>query len=820
MTRKSGVSRPLRSQSRRWRVRGRRSALILAALAAGASARAATFSVSSSGDSGAGSLRQAILDANASPGADLIAFNLAGAGVHTLIPASPLPLITDPVTIDGFTQPGSSPNTAGPAEADDSIHNVEIFGANSGGERACLTVSSGGGGTTIRGLVLNGCPGDGILFFDSGGANLVKGNFIGTDPAGHVAVGVGGSGVHVAASSDPSADAGNFVGGESPEDRNVISGAAAAGINLETRSNTVLGNFIGTDAGGSSPLPNATGVLIGGAENSIGGQTAADRNLVSGNENRGISIGSVLGDSTAMENVVAGNFVGTDAAGTGALGNGGSGIGVYGPENVIGGTTAGSGNVIAANAGSGIEIVAGDETVVQGNRIGTDVSGNARLGNALSGVSIHADGVHVGGPSAGAANTIAYGGAAGVTVFGGDRNAIRGNSIFSNADLGIDLGNDGANFNDELDEDDGPNERQNYPVLSSVTTGVNTRIRGVLHAEPSKTYAIDFYANPSCMRIPTDFLEGQIYLGSTQVATDGSGRTDFDVTLPAVTEPGARIAMTATDPDGNTSELSQRLPFSVTPDSGPAEGGQGIAIAGTDFETGAEVTIGGLPAEEVEVAGFDTITAVVPALAPGSLNDVTVTNPDGSSGTLEKGYVADFLDVPEEHQFYTSVTRLVTSAVTAGIGGGLFGIDEPTLRQQMAVFLLKAKHGACYAPPRCGGVFPDVPCPSPFAGWIEALAAEGITGGCGGGNFCPQNPVRRDQMAAFLLKSEHGSEFSPPPCAGAFADVPCPSQFADWIEQLAAENVTGGCGGDDYCPAANVTRGQMAVFLAKAFFLQ
>ena len=215
--------------------------------------------------------------------------------------------------------------------------------------------------------------------------------------------------------------------------------------------------------------------------------------------------------------------------------------------------------------------------------------------------------------------------------------------------------------------------------------------------------------------------------------------------------------MTATDPDGNTSELSQRLPFSVTPDSGPAEGGQGIAIAGTDFETGAEVMIGGLPAEDVEVAGFDTITAVVPALAPGSLNDVVVTNPDGSSGTLEKGYVADFLDVPEEHQFYTSVTRLVTSAVTAGIGGGYFGIDDPTLRQQMAVFLLKAKHGACYAPPPCSGVFPDVPCPSPFADWIEALAAEGITGGCGGGNFCPQNPVRRDQMAAFLLKSAHGS---------------------------------------------------------------
>ena len=99
--------------------------------------------------------------------------------------------------------------------------------------------------------------------------------------------------------------------------------------------------------------------------------------------------------------------------------------------------------------------------------------------------------------------------------------------------------------------------------------------------------------------------------------------------------------------------------------------------------------------------------------------------------------------------------------------------------------------------------FPDVPCPSTFADWIEALAAEGITGGCGGGNYCPTIPVRRDQMAVFLLKAEHGSAYVPPPCTGVFPDVPCPSTFADWIEQLAAENITGGCGGGNYCPSNN-----------------
>jgi hypothetical protein len=110
-----------------------------------------------------------------------------------------------------------------------------------------------------------------------------------------------------------------------------------------------------------------------------------------------------------------------------------------------------------------------------------------------------------------------------------------------------------------------------------------------------------------------------------------------------------------------------------------------------------------------------------------------------------------------------------------------------------------------------------VPCPSQFADWIEQLAAEGITGGCGGGNYCPDNPVTRQQMAVFLLKAEHGSSYTPPACAGVFGDVPCPSQFADWIEQLALEGITGGCGGGNFCPTNPNTRGQMAVFLVRTF---
>ena len=217
------------------------------------------------------------------------------------------------------------------------------------------------------------------------------------------------------------------------------------------------------------------------------------------------------------------------------------------------------------------------------------------------------------------------------------------------------------------------------------------------------------------------------------------------------------------------------------------------------------------------------MTATTPALAPGSANDLVVDNTDGTNGTLVKGFVADFLDVPGSNQFYAYVTTLVSNAITAGIGGGLYGVGDNTLRQQMAVFLLKAEHGLCYTPPACTpGFFTDVPCPSTFANWIQALATEGITGGCGAGIFCPQTPVRRDQMAVFLLKAQHGSNYVPPACTppGVFLDVPCPGTFTDWVEQLAAESITGGCGGGDYCPGSANTRGQMAVFITKTFNLQ
>ena len=307
------------------------------------------------------------------------------------------------------------------------------------------------------------------------------------------------------------------------------------------------------------------------------------------------------------------------------------------------------------------------------------------------------------------------------------------------------------------------------------------------------------------------------------VTTDAAGNAAFDVTLPVQTEAGARISATATDPAGSTSQFSQRIVFSIDPVSGPATGGTGFSVFGTDFADPTTVTVGGIPATGVAFVNDHQLSATMPAFAPGTSQDVVVTTPDGTTGTLVKGWVTDFLDVPQAHGFHGFVVTLVSNGITAGVGGGLYGVDQGTKRQQMAVFLLKAKNGLCYVPPPCSGTFPDVACPSTFADWIEELAAQGITTGCGGGNFCPENLVTRRQMAVFLLKTKYGSTYVPPACTGVFDDVACPGAPAvDFIERLAAEQITGGCQASPplYCPDNFRTRGQMAVFSTKAFNLQ
>ena len=182
----------------------------------------------------------------------------------------------------------------------------------------------------------------------------------------------------------------------------------------------------------------------------------------------------------------------------------------------------------------------------------------------------------------------------------------------------------------------------------------------------------------------------------------------------------------------------------------------------------------------------------------------------------------DFLDVPPDNGFHDFVNTVARNGVTAGCGQGNYCPANPVNRAQMAVFLLKARFGAAHVPPSASGtLFLDVPSNAFAADWIEELSSLGVTAGCGNGNYCPDATVTRAQMAVFLLKTLHGSSYTPPAATGIFGDVPVGAFAADWIENLYALNVTGGCSASPllYCPDNPNTRGQMAVFLTKTFSL-
>jgi uncharacterized repeat protein (TIGR01451 family) len=186
-----------------------------------------------------------------------------------------------------------------------------------------------------------------------------------------------------------------------------------------------------------------------------------------------------------------------------------------------------------------------------------------------------------------------------------------------------------------------------------------------------------------------------------------------------------------------------------------------------------------------------------------------------------------FGDVPPGHIFFRFIEALAEAGITGGcnVSPPLYCPDASVTRGQMAVFLIRGlAYPAAAAPPEpTGTVFSDVPLSHFFASWIEGLAAAGITGGCGAAppRYCPEASVTRGQMAVFLLRARHGAGYQPPEATGMFADVPTDHTFARWIEQLAREGITGGCGTNParYCPDSPVTRGQMAVFLVRTFGL-
>ena len=485
-------------------------------------AQGATFVVDSIGDeadaspgngvcatsAGVCTLRAAIAEANATPDLDNIHFGLAS-GPQQITVASSLPTIASPVLIDGWTQAGFT-----------GLPLVTLNGDASSGNG--LTIA--GGGTTVRGLVIQRFGSNGIRISGSGG-NVVEGNYIGTDATGAAAAANGDSGIYIDNSPN------NRIGGNTVVQRNVISGNIAPGhqggiviTGGGASGNLVQGNYIGTDATGTGAMPNGgRGVAISNASNNlVGGPGPGEGNLISGNHATGVR---VLGGS-ATGNIIQRNIIGTDRTGRVRLGND-RGVQLRSSNNQV------LGNYIAGNRNNGV-------TLLQ------DSSGNLVKGNlvAYNGFGPYADPLEQG--------------FSGIIVAAGSHNTLSSNSVFNNADVGIDLFDGvrlGVTPDDDADLDVGANDLQNFPALTSaLRSATATSINGTLRSHPSQPYTLEFFANEQCDA--SGYGEGRFALAQTNVTSDSAGNVEFLVVVPFGLPAGWVVTATATDGAGNTSEFS------------------------------------------------------------------------------------------------------------------------------------------------------------------------------------------------------------------------------------------------------------------------
>jgi len=475
-----------------------------------------TFIVTNTNDSGAGSLRQAIAETNANPGADRIHFNIPGEGVRTITIDSPDPDITDPVTIDGLTQPDASCTAWPPTLL------IELTGESSSVD--LLNLSDGADGSVIRGLVLNNYS-NGI---DIQGADEVRieCNFVGTNSAGTSPKQGGGFSEGITMS-----DASNVViGGPDPGQRNLISGSGDEEIEANTIFGDVTGlviqgNFIGTDVTGTTIITEVDEAIDIGA--------SSDWTF------SGVLIGGTDHDEGVCNRAC----------------------------NVI------------AGAEEGIQLVRTSGVTIQGNHIGLDVTGAVVLGGVEEGVSLsNASGTLIGGTDPGAGNVIAGFEEEGIRIFGSEAapavgNAILGNSIYGNGLLGIDLMEFGVGTgptpNDPGDADEGPNRLQNFPVLVAATGDGDEAL--------AVTYSVDTAPANAVYPLRVEFFladgetdQGVTFLGADSYETADAGQQVGAVLPTAVTvSDGDRIVATATDADGNTSEFSAVIEAVVVENGAP-----------------------------------------------------------------------------------------------------------------------------------------------------------------------------------------------------------------------------------------------------------
>ena len=377
----------------------------------------ATFAVLNTLDSGPGSLREAMIAANSTPGADQIEFAIASAAPHTINLASPLPIITEQVSIDATTQPGY---TGAPI--------VELNGTSAGAGSGFVLRSPN---NSIRGFVINRFSGSALYDQGSGividGAsaigNLITSNYIGTDLSGTSASQNVAQGVLIVGGAS-----GNIIGGDSMAQRNVISGNAIAGIRIaDSPNNFVRGNYIGTDATGLADLGNAQdGIAIvfpASTGNIIGGNLSGQGNLISGNNSVGVNVSS-------PSNFVLGNVIGLSANGN-VLGNSGFGIALDNSDNTVGSSS--STNVISGNGSGGIAVGANLlNTTIIGNRIGSSIDGTAARPNQGPGIRVQltttAASTTIGGSLPGESNLISGNNGNGIAL-NGNSTLVMGNRI-------------------------------------------------------------------------------------------------------------------------------------------------------------------------------------------------------------------------------------------------------------------------------------------------------------------------------------------------------------------------------------------------------
>ncbi|HEV3385394.1 MAG TPA: putative Ig domain-containing protein [Gemmata sp.] len=498
-----------------------------------------------------GSLRDAILEANSNPGPDTIEFDIEPSGQYPsqfISLTTPLPTLADSVTIDGTSQPGWT-----------SYPLITVEGAGIG--FACNGLTTTADGCKIEGLQLQGFGNDGIGL-DSNN-NVLTGNIFIQNK---------NYGVEIS-----NAASGNVIGGTTLRASNTIINNFKDGvlINEFSTNNVVEGNGIGYDRFAQTDVDNfGDGVEIadGASNNTIGGTSTGAGNVIIANGNLPGPDGGVWIDATAHDNRILGNKIGTFPDGTTPAGNL-VGVEIDGSNNTVGGTTAGAGNVISGNYQAGI-VLRGSGTVVQGNDIGTDVTGTLALGNGTNGVEIDGQENTVGGTASGAGNIIAFNQNDGVFVASGaNGNAVRQNSIFANKNLGIELGVNPINLNGGLTGTG--NNSQAAPTLTSPAafnaTMKQLTIAGTMPAPvPAASIvasAFDFFANLTgesqgrlYLGTPTKFTVGAAKNGQipfTAVFTFSATTTPSVATFTAITNPA--ITATFTDPNGNTSQFSKAI---------------------------------------------------------------------------------------------------------------------------------------------------------------------------------------------------------------------------------------------------------------------